>query len=118
MCIRDRSTVVRGATAFRGNADTVVIAKPADGGADGFELTTDGEHDGKQRDFSPVTLGGFKVMDPGVLARDEAAARRAEVLDAGQHLNLPPMVAAALAAGTLGKPAQQDEQDQTKEDAA
>ena len=95
------STVVRGATAFRGNADTVVIAKPADGGADGFELTTDGEHDGKQRDFSPVTLGGFKVMDPGVLARDEAAARRAEVTSVSQAEALPPMLAAAMAAGTV-----------------
>ena len=66
---------VRGASAFVGNADTVVIAgkdtdtkaKPGD-----FLLSTDGYHGGKQRDSEPKTLHGFKITSPGVLDRDDA----------------------------------------------
>lgn len=64
---------VRGASAFVGNVDTVVIAakdtaqkaEPGD-----FLLSTDGYHGGKQRDSEPKTLHGFKITSPGVLARD------------------------------------------------
>lgn len=64
---------VRGAGAFVGNVDTVVVAaqdtgknaKPGD-----FLLSTDGYHGGKQRDSEPKTLHGFNIVFPGVLDRD------------------------------------------------
>lgn len=66
---------VRGASAFVGNVDTVVVAaqdtnKKAEPGE--FLLSTDGYHGGKQRDSEPKTLHGFKITSPGVLDRDDA----------------------------------------------
>lgn len=68
---------VRGASAFVGNVDTVVIAakdtaqkaEPGD-----FLLSTDGYHGGKQRDSEPKTLHGFKITSPGVLSHGDGAA--------------------------------------------
>ena len=66
------SGTVRGASAFVGNADTVVIAArnrdektPGD-----FLLSTDAYHGGKQRDGKPVTMNGFSIESPGVLAHN------------------------------------------------
>ena len=67
---------VRGAGAFSGNCDTVVMAaetldensKPY-----GFKLSTSGADGGKQRDGVEKTLRGFSIASPGVLDRDGAA---------------------------------------------
>lgn len=70
------SRTVRGASAFVGNADTVVIAgvDVRDGVAsDGFMLSTEATHGGKQRDSEAKTLPGFSIASPGVLVRDGAA---------------------------------------------
>lgn len=72
---------VRGASAFVGNADTVVVAgvDVRDGAAsDGFMLSTEARHGGKQRDGEAKTLRGFKITWPGVLDRDD-------VTGAGQY---------------------------------
>lgn len=63
---------VRGASAFVGNADTVVVAvndtKKNDNGT--FLLSTEAEHGGKRRDGEPKTMDGFSIAKPGVLSRD------------------------------------------------
>lgn len=72
---------VRGAGAFVGNADTVVVAgvDVRDGAAsDGFMLSTEARYSGKQRDGEAKTLRGFSIAWPGVLARDGVAGT-------GQH---------------------------------
>ena len=62
---------VRGASAFVGNADTVVVAvndtKKNDNGT--FLLSTEAQHGGKQRDGESSTMHGFKIDSPGVLSR-------------------------------------------------
>ena len=63
---------VRGASAFVGNADTVVVAakeKNIEGGAttSPFLLSTSAQHGGKQRDGEPKIMSGFSIAAPGVL---------------------------------------------------
>lgn len=58
---------VRGATAFRGNADTVIVANPAKDSSNTFTLSTHGSDDGKQRDGEAVRLHGFTISSPGVI---------------------------------------------------
>lgn len=75
---------VRGATAFRGNADAVIVAgreERKDGQPPSFFLSTRGEDDGKQRDGEPVRLGGFSVASPGVLARSQMLAETGVAAD-------------------------------------
>lgn len=72
--VAKESGKVRGATAFRGNADTVIVAKrdERDGTGRTFLLSTEGEDDGKQRDSEAVREHGFEVVSfgpGGVLAR-------------------------------------------------
>lgn len=68
---------VRGATAFVGNADTVVVAtedtKKNDNGT--FLLSTEAQHGGKQRDGEARTLHGFKIDSPGILSRDNNSSK-------------------------------------------
>lgn len=61
---------VRGASAFVGNADTVmtVTADARDDG--GFILSTEAKYGGKQRNGEARTLRGFSVVSPGVLSCD------------------------------------------------
>lgn len=84
---------VRGATAFRGNADAVIVAGASrrDTEQGTFYLSTRSEEDGKQRDGEPVKWDGFCVVSPGVLgmkadvARSEAAAAKlGELMTAGR----------------------------------
>ena len=63
---------VRGASAFVGNSDTVVVAakeKNIEGGAttSPFLLSTSAQHGGKQRDGEPKIMSGFSIATPGVL---------------------------------------------------
>lgn len=65
---------VRGASAFVGNADTVVVAteekKKNENGeieTDGFLLSTASHYGGKRRDGEPKTMHGFSIATPGVL---------------------------------------------------
>lgn len=65
---------VRGASAFVGNADTVVVAteekKKNENGeieTDGFLLSTATHYGGKRRDGEPKTMHGFSIATPGVL---------------------------------------------------
>lgn len=63
---------VRGAGAFVGNTDTVIIADRGIntvGSDSNFALTTDNELGGKRRDGTPTTLHGFYVAPSGVLSR-------------------------------------------------
>lgn len=80
--------MVRGATAFRGQADTVIVA--ASDEADNHEtfyLSTKAEHDGKQRDTEGVCIRGFAVERPGVLTcKSESAARSESHVDLRQAM--------------------------------
>ena len=68
---------VRGATAFRGNSDTVVVAAPSRVEGDStFVLSTHASDDGKQRDGEPVALTGFEIVSPGIVARSTAVSAR------------------------------------------
>ena len=63
---------VRGASAFVGNSDTVVVAakeKNSDGNTatNTFLLSTSAQHGGKQRDGEPKIMSGFSIATPGVL---------------------------------------------------
>lgn len=65
---------VRGASAFVGNSDTVVVAvkeKKKDNDGDTatspFLLSTSAQHGGKQRDGEPKIMSGFSIAAPGVL---------------------------------------------------
>ena len=63
---------VRGASAFVGNSDTVVVAakeKNSDGNTatNTFLLSTSAQHGGKQRDGEPRIMSGFSIATPGVL---------------------------------------------------
>lgn len=60
---------VRGASAARSNADTVIIARKA---GEGFMLSTDATHDGKQKDGAPIKWDGFTLeghLSSAVLTR-------------------------------------------------
>ena len=63
---------VRGASAFVGNADTVVVAakekKEGNTATDTFLLSTSAQHGGKQRSGEPKMMSGFSIAAPGVLA--------------------------------------------------
>lgn len=76
---------VRGATAFRGNADAVIVAgreERKDDQLPSFFLSTRGDDDGKQRDGEAVRLAGFSVASPGVLARSQQLAATGAAADA------------------------------------
>lgn len=49
---------VRGSSVIRSNADTVIVARKS---GNGFKLTTDVSHDGKQKDGASVTIDGFEL---------------------------------------------------------
>lgn len=73
---------VRGATAFRGNSDTVIIASKSKGEDQrGFMLSTRGEDDGKQRDGQPIKLEGFEISSPGLLTRNVRVVEHAKAVD-------------------------------------
>ena len=64
---------VRGATAFRGNSDTVI--KVSEDEVQGKErsllsLSTFTSDDGKQRDLQPIRMVGFEIAAPGVLINE------------------------------------------------
>ena len=52
---------VRGSSAIRGNADTVIVARPSSSGAT-FTLSTEVQQDGKQKDGVAETLAGFQLV--------------------------------------------------------
>jgi len=66
------SGTVRGASAFIGNADTVVIAAPdrRDHPTGKFFLSTLASHGGKRRDGEAKAFYGFNIDSPGVLTRN------------------------------------------------
>lgn len=66
------SRTVRGASAFVGNADTVVVATEdlGDKATGDFFLSTETSKGGKQRDGEARTLYGFSIESPGVLTRN------------------------------------------------
>lgn len=83
---------VRGATAFRGNADAVIVAAHDPGSSRGdFFLSTRGTDDGKQRDGEAVWLPGFCVAAPGVLTRPEEAAAHAQAVEGLEALMAGPL---------------------------
>lgn len=79
---------VRGAGAFKGNVDTVVVAKRTKG--DQFKLSTQSADHGKQRDGEPVSIDGYSIVSDergdGLLAfarsREEPAKKPDHVLNA------------------------------------
>lgn len=78
---------VRGATAFRGNADAVIVASTSGKDDDPtFFLSTRGEDDGKQRDMEPVKLYGFEVASPGVLSVRAKASEKGATADAFEEV--------------------------------
>ena len=58
---------VRGASAFVGNSDTVVVAAKEKNDNSTFLLSTSAQHGGKQRDGEPRIMSGFSIAAPGVL---------------------------------------------------
>lgn len=56
---KSATSAVRGSSAIRGNADTVIVAR---GSSDGWSLSTRSEDDGKQKDGHPIKLGGFRLV--------------------------------------------------------
>lgn len=77
---------VRGATAFVGNSDTVLIAgRPED---DTFSLSSRSSDGGKQRDAEPFAMAGFSIAAPGVLVNSKAASVKSDLaaLMAGEAL--------------------------------
>ncbi|MGP5015102.1 AAA family ATPase [Glutamicibacter ardleyensis] len=64
---------VRGATAIRGNSDTVIVAKKAS--QSGLTLSTYAKDDGKQRDGEPVLIEGLFVSSDGILDFDPPMGR-------------------------------------------
>lgn len=70
---------VRGASAFVGNSDTVVVAakeKNSDGNTatNTFLLSTSAQHGGKQRDGEPKIMSGFSIATPGVLTQGNSSS--------------------------------------------
>src|SRR5699024_9734789 len=61
---------VRGASAFVGNSDTVVVAAKEKNDNSTFLLSTSAQHGGKQRSGEPKIMSGFSIASPGVLSRD------------------------------------------------
>ena len=61
------SGTVRGASAFVGNSDTVVVAAKEKNDNSTFLLSTSAQHGGKQRDGEPRIMSGFSIAAPGVL---------------------------------------------------
>lgn len=70
------SRTVRGASAFVGNADTVVVATEDLGekATGDFFLSTETSKGGKQRDGEARTLYGFSIDSPGVLTRNSGTS--------------------------------------------
>ena len=73
------SGTVRGASAFVGNSDTVVVAakeKNSDGNTatNTFLLSTSAQHGGKQRDGEPRIMSGFSIATPGVLTQGNSSS--------------------------------------------
>lgn len=68
---------VRGSTVFRGNCDTVIVARPEGGEDSGsFYLSTEAAKDGKQKDGKAETLHGFAVHEhkpSAVIVQDGAS---------------------------------------------
>ena len=60
---------VRGASAFVGNSDTVVVAAKEKNDNSTFLLSTSAQHGGKQRDGEPRIMSGFSIATPGVLTQ-------------------------------------------------
>ena len=58
---------VRGASAFVGNSDTVVVAAKEKNDNSTFLLSTSAQHGGKQRSGEPKIMSGFSIAAPGVL---------------------------------------------------
>ena len=62
---------VRGASAFVGNSDTVVVAakekNEGNTATNTFLLSTSAQHGGKQRSGEPKIMSGFSIATPGVL---------------------------------------------------
>lgn len=65
---------VRGASAFVGNADTVVVAAKEKNDNSTFLLSTSAQHGGKQRDGEPKIMSGFSIATPGVLTRNSGTS--------------------------------------------
>lgn len=69
---------VRGASAFVGNSDTVVVAakekKEGNTATDTFFLSTSAQHGGKQRSGEPKMMSGFSIAAPGVLAHGSSSS--------------------------------------------
>lgn len=75
--VSKESGLVRGATAFRGNSDTVIVASESPReNDDSFILSTRGEDDGKQRDGLPTRLEGFEIGSPGVLLSNQQVVQQ------------------------------------------
>ena len=68
---------VRGASAFVGNADTVVVAakekNEGNAATSTFLLSTSAQHGGKQRSGEPKMMSGFSIAAPGVLAHGSSS---------------------------------------------
>lgn len=74
--------LVRGAAAFRGNADSVILAQRSKTAGDSsFSLSTREEDDGKQRDGEPVKITGLRVMSPGVLSHSQGKQAASDAQD-------------------------------------
>lgn len=65
---------VRGASAFVGNADTVVVAAKEKNDNSTFLLSTSAQHGGKQRDGEPKIMSGFSIESPGVLTHNSGTS--------------------------------------------
>lgn len=85
--VSKESGLVRGATAFRGNSDTVIVAaeSPRENESS-FFLSTRGEDDGKQRDGMPIKLEGFEIDPSGVLTCNRKVVENGAARDALQRL--------------------------------
>ena len=64
---------VRGASAFVGNADTVVVATAEKNDNSKFLLSSAAQHGGKQRSGEPKMMSGFSIAAPGVLAHGSSS---------------------------------------------
>lgn len=67
---------LRGATAFKANADTVVmVARSTVKSEETFALSTRTQDGGKQRDSEPLRMTGFFIDDSGVLDNDSHVSK-------------------------------------------
>lgn len=103
---------VRGASAFVGNADTVVVAakekNEGQGATSTFLLSTSALHGGKQRDGEPKIMGGFSIESPGVLTRNGGTS--AATTAAPTPLDPNEIIAKAMAAHESQKAQDQDKE--------